>query len=452
MLLGALGALLGVLLGALLASILLRMLAGDLGNGQLHAVGASLADRPWSMAGFFAIGVLVSAGGAWLPARAAARLAPARALKSGGGDLGAAASAGSWWGIVLLTCGAGLAWLPPIAGLPLFGYAAVGALLFGAVLLIPALTVKLLRAAPQTGRVVIDTAVAQLKDNVGVSTLSLASIIVSFSLMVAMAIMVYSFRISFEHWLDRLLPADVQMRVPPFNDTAFWSGEMQARVAAVAGISRIDFRRTRPILLDASRPPVMLIARDISVEEAPRVLPLVAARTRPPPAQSRPAWISEAVQTLYGYRTGDPLNLPLGGRLRRFTVAGVWRDYARSTGAIVIDRADYIAATGDRAATEGSIWLKAGSDAATVIEAVRGLFSRPDALEILLTTAVREHSLQIFDRAFAVTYALEAVAVLIGLAGISFAASATALARRAEFGMLQTRRLHAPPDRCAAGL
>ena len=60
-----------------------------------------------------------------------------------------------------------------------------------------------------------------------------------------------------------------------------------------------------------------------------------------------------------------------------------------------------------------------------------------DSLEILTSTALRERSLQIFDRAFAITYALEAIAVLIGLAGVSFAASSTALARRAEFGMLR---------------
>ncbi|MEA3196086.1 MAG: putative transport system permease protein, partial [Gammaproteobacteria bacterium] len=55
----------------------------------------------------------------------------------------------------------------------------------------------------------------------------------------------------------------------------------------------------------------------------------------------------------------------------------------------------------------------------------------------LTSTALRERSLRIFDRAFAVTYALEAIAVIIGLTGVSFAASSTALARRAEFGMLR---------------
>ena len=42
-----------------------------------------------------------------------------------------------------------------------------------------------------------------------------------------------------------------------------------------------------------------------------------------------------------------------------------------------------------------------------------------------------------FDRTFLVTYALEAIAVLVGLLGISVAASSTALARRAQFGMLR---------------
>jgi putative ABC transport system permease protein len=55
----------------------------------------------------------------------------------------------------------------------------------------------------------------------------------------------------------------------------------------------------------------------------------------------------------------------------------------------------------------------------------------------LTSLELRERSLSIFDHAFAVTYALEAIAVLIGLTGVSFAASSTALARRAEFGMLR---------------
>jgi putative ABC transport system permease protein len=337
----------------------------------------------------------------------------------------------------LLGLGAALSRLPPMGGLPVFGYAAIAALLFGAVLLVPTLTVRVLSLTPRTHRIVFDTAVAQLRENVGLSTLSLASIIVSFSLMVAMAIMVYSFRVSFDHWLGKLLPADMQLREPFGSDTAFWSAADQAKLAAVAGISRIEFRRTRQLLLDPKRAPVTLIARGATAAQAAAELPLVRTDKLPLPPNAEPAWISEALQDLYGYKLGGQIDLPLAGRTRRFTVAGIWRDYARISGSVVISRQAYLAATGDDSANEGAVWLNTGASAALTEAALRARFARGDSLEILTSTALRERSLQIFDRAFAITYALEAIAVIIGLTGVSFAASSTALARRAEFGMLR---------------
>ena len=435
--LGMAGSLLGVILGVGVAALILRFLTGDLGNGQLHAVGASLRAAPLPMLAFFVMGTCVASAGAWLPARAAARRPPARALKGGGGDSAVAARKSAYAGLALLGVGVALARLPAIRGLPLFGYAAIASLLFGAVLLVPTLTVKGLSVAPRTRRIVLDTAVAQLRENVGLSTLSLASIIVSFSLMVAMAIMVYSFRVSFDHWLLKLLPADIQLRVPFGSDTAFWSAADQAGLAAVPGVSRIEFRRTRQVLLDPARAPVTLIARGATAVQSAQELPLVQSAQLPLPAHAAPAWVSEALQDLYGYGVGREIEVPLAGRMQRFTVAGVWRDYARASGSIVISRAAYLAATGDDSANEASLWLIPGANAARIEAAVRARFARGDSLEILTSTALRERSLRIFDRAFAITYALEAIAVLIGLTGVSFAASSTALARRAEFGMLR---------------
>lgn len=435
--LGIAGSFLGVMLGVLIAAAILRFLTGNLGNGQLRAVGASLRAAPLPMLAFFVMGTLAASIGAWLPARAAARQAPARSLKGGDGDYTVVARRSAYSGVALLVLGAALSRLPSVGGLPVFGYAAIAALLFGAVLLVPALTVKGLSLAPRTHRIVLDTAVAQLRENVGLSTLSLASIIVSFSLMVAMAIMVYSFRVSFDHWLGKLLPADMQLREPFGNDTAYWSAADQARLATADGVSRIEFRRTRQLLLDPARAPVTLIARGATATQAAEELPLVRSLKLPLSSNTEPAWISEALQDLYGYTLGARIDLPLAGRTQRFTVAGIWRDYARPSGSIVISRPAYIAATGDGSANEGSIWLNTGANAAHTEAALHTRFARGDSLEILTSTALRERSLQIFDRAFAITYALEAIAVIIGLTGVSFAASSTALARRAEFGMLR---------------
>jgi putative ABC transport system permease protein len=434
--LGVLGSALGVLLGMLIAAAILKFLSADLGNGQLRAAQVSLHAAPLQMSAFFAIGILAAGIGAWVPARNTARQSPARSLKGGDGDYTVVAKTSWRAGVALLLLGSALAWLPPVGGLPIFGYAAIAALLLGAVLLVPTVTMKGLGLAPRTRRIVLDTAVSQLRENVASSALSLASIIVSFSLMVAMAIMIYSFRISFDHWLGKLLPADMQLREPFGNDTAFWSMDDQVKLGMVAGVARAEFRRTRQILLDPERAPITLIARGADDGDAAAQLPLI--RSAPiAPGKAPPAWISEALQDLYGYKMGDVLKIPLAGRIQQFYIAGIWRDYARLSGSVVISRRAYAAASGDDSANEGSIWLNPGADAGAAERMLRRTAGNGDALEITTSSALHERSLQIFDRAFAITYALEVIAVIIGLTGVSFAASSTALARRAEFGMLR---------------
>jgi putative ABC transport system permease protein len=50
---------------------------------------------------------------------------------------------------------------------------------------------------------------------------------------------------------------------------------------------------------------------------------------------------------------------------------------------------------------------------------------------------LRERALRLFDRSFAITYALEAIAILIGLAGVAATFSAQTIARIKEFGMMR---------------
>jgi putative ABC transport system permease protein len=107
----------------IIAAAILRFLTADLGNGQLRAVGASLRAAPLPMLVFFLLGTAVASVGAWLPARAAARQPPARSLKGGNGDYSVAAKRSTYAGIALLAIGALLSRIPPVAGLPVFGYA-----------------------------------------------------------------------------------------------------------------------------------------------------------------------------------------------------------------------------------------------------------------------------------------------------------------------------------------
>jgi putative ABC transport system permease protein len=191
------------------------------------------------------------------------------------------------------------------------------------------------------------------------------------------------------------------------------------------------------LLLDSGRPRVALLARDLSHADAARTLPLAGDSLAPPPGGPPSIWISEAVVDLHGIQPGSTLPLALEGRVHDFFVAGVWRDYARQHGALVIDRAIYIGLTGDTTANDAAITLAPGITAARFRDALATGFADAERLALSTPGEIRALSLRIFDRTFAVTYALEAAAVLIGLVGLSSSFGALVLARRREFGMLR---------------
>jgi putative ABC transport system permease protein len=272
-------------------------------------------------------------------------------------------------------------------------------------------------------------ALAQLRSAPGQAAVSLAAIVASFALMAAMAIMVASFRQSVDDWLATVLPADLYFRTTHAGDTGFLEPGFVERARALPQVARIDFLRSGRVLLDPARPPLVLIARDRAAAAFPLLDKLQAV-----PAQA--LWVSEPVKEIYGFKPGDRVELPLAGRSHSFTVAGVFRDYARQHGAVLVDRATYAALTGDRRVNDAAVWLAPGATPAAAMDALRAL-PGGGQLDMADSGEIRAASLRIFDRSFAVTYAMEAVAVLVGLFGLSSSLGAVVLARRREFGMLR---------------
>jgi putative ABC transport system permease protein len=60
-----------------------------------------------------------------------------------------------------------------------------------------------------------------------------------------------------------------------------------------------------------------------------------------------------------------------------------------------------------------------------------------DRIDFAEPSELRAQALTLFDRSFAITYVLEAIAILIGLAGVAATISAQTIARMREFGMLR---------------
>jgi putative ABC transport system permease protein len=432
---GAVGSAAGLALGYALARVAVRAAGGDLGAGMFRGMTPEIVFAPMAALGFFAAGILIALVAGWLPALDAARAAPARALKSGDEQQMFERLVSVWPGLLMIAAGAGLAMAGPVDGIPVFGYAAIALILVGGILLMPRAATALLAIAGVPRAVPLSLALAQLRGAPGQAMVSLASIVASFALMVAMAIMVASFRESVDEWLNAVLPADFYLRTSHLGDTAFLDPGFEPGVRGLKEVARAEFLRTDRLTLDPVKPAVSLIARDMP-GGAQKSLPLLGAPRVRAQGDPPPAWVSEAVAEVYGYRTGSRIRIPIGRQLVEFIVDGEWRDYARQHGAIVIDRADFVRLTGDKRVNDAALWLEPGVSEARIEAALRAL---PGGA--LADTAgpgeIRKVSLEVFDRSFAVTYALEAVAVLVGLFGLSSSLGAIVLARKREFGMLR---------------
>jgi len=469
LLLGLVGSTLGIALGAGLAALALRVLGGDLGGGYFSGVAPQLQWSGGAALVYAALGIAAAGVGGWWPARLAGRLPPAQTLKGLGA--GATTAGGHWFSLALVAAAGLLALLPPLFGIALAAYLSVALLLIGGITALPwAVALLYDRLSPLVARRLLPMLAVERARRVRESAaVAVSGVVASLSLAVALTVMVASFRDSVTHWLDVVLPADLYLRASSGSgsgDTAFFPAEFADALGRLPGVARVGRLRVTPLLLDADRPTVALIARELDAPAA--TLPLVDDALAVP-AGHIGIYVSEAMVDLYGAQpgrvfdrlaasfnapaqskraqaapdsiaTGAPAGVAAQAAAPRFFVAGVWRDYARQFGSIVMDERDFQQLTGDRRINDLAVWLNPGADLETAQQAVRALADARSGgaglIELASVGQIRSASLRIFDRSFAVTYWLQAVAIGIGLFGVAASFSAQVLARRKEFGLL----------------
>jgi putative ABC transport system permease protein len=441
--LGAVGALLGLGLGTVLAEAALSRLGGDLGGGYFSGIRPRVAMDSATALLFLTLGLIAAIGGAWLPAHEAAAQAPAPALKAGVEPAPGSQRPRRWIVAAGFALAAALLAVPPVHEIPLAAYASIGALLLATIALKPLVAPLLFeplarwvsqrtRSARASPAWLAATRLARLPRFAAVGA---AGILASFALMVAMATMVASFRSSFDAWLAQILPADLYVRAAPAGTTARFSAQDLERMRSDPQVRQAQFSRSVRIVLDPRRAPVVLLARAIDRAHPQATLPLTGAGANVEPPAT-PVWVSEAVASQFDASPGSTLQLPVGNNRLTVTVAGVWRDYARQAGSIVIDASDYERITGDASRTDAALWLKSGESPAKVAQRLAVQLDAP-AAQFGQPGEIRALSLRLFDRTFSVTYLIEWAAIAIGLAGLAATFSAQAIARTREFGMLR---------------
>ncbi len=452
-LVSAIGGLLGIGFGLGMATILLRILGGDLGAGFFSSTVPPIDIDSSALFGFWFLSVVVGILAGYFPARAATTSAPMQQLRAGAGERILGPLVRSRWAMVFAMVSVVLAWMPAVNGLPIAAYLSIAFVLFAGIAMTPMVVsycfLGLKRWISQqdsrSHSPAFILAVWRLAQAPASAAGLIAGVVAALALTVAMVVMVASFRDSVTQWLDQVLPADLYASLSRsnFNQASIDDPRLVDAISAIPEIARLELTLQHKIVFQADRPEVALIARPVPLARAAEVLPLtgdLVAQTASGSAALPVVFVSEAMADLYGWKPGQVHALPSTTSINQAIsvwVGGVFRDYGRQHGAIVIDIANYQALTQDMRRTDIALWLKSGSNPSVVLDTLRNQFPQLKELEFRSSANLRALSLTIFDRSFALTYALELAALLVALFSVAAGFAGQALLRQKEFALME---------------
>jgi putative ABC transport system permease protein len=437
--LGVIGSALGIILGRLLAAALLGMISDTVNALFTTSTPGPIALSAASILAALFTGTAVAFFSALIPAREAARVAPAEAMRRSvvehetrlhtRRDLVIAAGAAI---IAAILCQFG-----PIDGRPVLGYAATLFAVAATAMVAPAFVTAVIfllrgtlkRIAGAEGLIAGRSLVASLaRTSIVVTALATA-----ISMMISVGVMVGSFRETVEVWLDAQLRADIFMRAQG-PATAGIYPPIAAPVAEIArhtpGVAEVDTLRAFEFRYEGTR--ATFAAGNMDIVRRRRFLRFLSGAFPGPDS----AMVTEPFADKHHLHTGDVMRIPLGTRTAALTVSGIYYDYSSDRGTVLVDRSTLLKYLPDQPVTNIAVYLQPGGDATKVR---RDLETRLRDFPLLIAPneVLRRAAVEVFDRTFAVTYALEAVAIVVAMLGAANSLLALVLDRRREIGLIR---------------
>jgi putative ABC transport system permease protein len=348
---------------------------------------------------------------------------------------------------VLLAAAAAASRAGPIDGFPLFGFAAVACVVAALALAAPLAVALGARAGARPLARVFGVAGrlaagffggALARNGIAVSALAMA-----LGMTLAMIVTVASIRETVRVWVESTLRSDLWVKGAAGHSRGL-VGDLPESVIAflreMPGVEAVDPFRARDAT-DMEGRPFTLASGDFRVVARMGGLPLLdgrdAASTALAARQRGEVLISEPFSRRFGVTAGQTLSLLTPGGARRFHVEGVYRDYSNDRGTVILDREMYLALFDDRRVTSVAVVAQPGVDVQDLRRRLLAAAAGRYALSVSTNRELRRAALAIFDQTFAVTRALEGIAVAVAILGIANALVASAVERRRSFGLLR---------------
>jgi putative ABC transport system permease protein len=436
---GLLGTAAGIAIALPLASTLSAPIAETVRTLYILTSIDRLTLAPWQFveAALVGLGTALLAG--WLPASEAARADPARVLHPGSAIERFAAVPRRWL-LIAFACLAGAAvaaWSTLHFHLPALGFLSAFGVLIGFSLIVPEVVLVTARALGTSPRL-LRLAAGNLAQSVHRNAITIAALAAAIAMTVSISVMIHSFRASVNDWIDSTLVDDLFIGL-----AANESGPLQGQLPTEA----LDWARTQPgVEHVATRADTATNFRGQRIElavvtgERDSTMRFLGGN----PAGDFRAYlepdtvaISEPFANRFQLRAGDTMELLTPGGPAPFRVAGVFQDYARSNGIVLMKQADYARHWNPIGAHSLALSVNSATDPATIGDAFRARFSDQGQFSIYSNRALRERIFDIFDQTFAVTLVLRAIAILVAAVGITLALLILAAEREREIGVLR---------------
>lgn len=348
--------------------------------------------------------------------------------------------------IAVLLAALGLAQLGPVNGKPLFGYLASFTIVIGAGLLVPAIMYGLARA----GRLVLRRrlgvegllAHANLTAAIPRLSISVAALSVSLSMMVAIAIMIGSFRDTVVYWVGQTLQADLFIGPgirPTVGQEQTLSPDVIAAVQRHPAVTAIDSFRNLDLVYNG-RLTVLGAGTFTVVLEHGALLFKSPANARETVRQAigqDAVIVSEAFANKFKKRDGETVTLQTPQGMRDFAVAAVYYDYSNDRGVVIMDVGTFRRYFGDVPPNGVAAFLKDGADPEVVRSEMLAAMDEGHRAFIFSNQTLRNEVLRIFDSTFAITYALELIAIIVAMLGVAGTLLTLVLERRRELSLLR---------------
>jgi putative ABC transport system permease protein len=444
---GFAGAALGLPVGRAMASGAVKLMAATVESLYVSSRPGSIELSAWSVLLAFVIGVGVAMVSALSPAREASLVSPVEAMARGRREYTARVhkSRDLWLALTLGILAAAATRVPAIEGKPVFGYLAAVLLVVASALAIPAFTDAFISLFSRwLGKILgVEALLAaqSLSASLRRTSVLVGALSTAIAMMTSVGTMVGSFRETVLIWMNDRLPADLYLRpagepAPDRHPTV--SLELADKISKLPGIAGVDRLRAYEISYDGM--PATLASVDLSALRSDHQSNFFSGRpTEHVLSLIRNAdavVVSEPFTYKHHVRAGDSITLALGTARPSFRIADVYYDYGSERGSILMDRQTMLRYLPDPAPSNLAIYVAPHASAETVREEITKASAGYRVL-LFSNRDLRTEAIRIFDRTFAITYALEAVAVIVAVMGIAGALLALVIDRRREIGLLR---------------